>query len=126
MIGVISLKMKKGRDDMSFKAYMFGNAAYYDIDDLSEIVTFAETPGKAKQDFSMISGIHYKDIRVCRVRWADKYESVDNIPVEEWLDHGWHFVCNICGETIEDVANLYINDKGYCCKKCFDEWEKRK
>lgn len=49
---------------MKSKAYVFVNAADYDIDDLSEKVTFAETPGKAKQDFSMMNGIHYKDIAV--------------------------------------------------------------
>ena len=106
---------------MKSKAYMFANAAGYDIDDLSEIVTFAETPGKAKQDFSMINGIHYKDIRVCRVPWADEYGSVNNIPAEEWFNHGWHFTCNICGEAIEDIADFYINSHGFCCKKCFDE-----
>lgn len=49
---------------MKSKAYCFSNAADYDIDDISEEITFAETPGKAKQDFSMENGIHYKDIRV--------------------------------------------------------------
>lgn len=88
MIGVISLKMKKGRDDMSYKAYCFANAADYDVDDLSETVTFAETPGRAKQDFSMENGIPFKDIRVQRLPWADKYGDVDKIPVKEWFDHG--------------------------------------
>lgn len=108
---------------MKFKAYIFANAADYDTDDLSEQVTFAETPGKAKQDFSMENGIHYKDIRVQRLPWADKYGDADSIPAEEWLSHGWYFICNTCGENIEDMADFYINDKGYCCKKCFNEWE---
>lgn len=72
------------------KAYVFANAADYDVDDISEKVTFAETAGKAKQDFSMETGIQYKDIRVRRLPWADEYESVDNIPVEQWLNHGWY------------------------------------
>ena len=105
---------------MSYKAYVFSNAADYDVDDLSETVTFAETPGKAKQDFSMENGIRYKDIRVQRLPWADKYGDVDKIPVKEWFDHGYHFTCNTCGAQIEDIADFYINDKGYCCKKCFD------
>ncbi len=111
---------------MQYKAYVFSNASDYDIEDISEEVTFAETAGKAKQDFSMESGIHYKDIRVRRMPWADKYENVDNIPTEEWLSHGWYFVCNTCGENIEDMADFYINDKGYCCKKCFNEWEEER
>lgn len=41
---------------MKSKAYIFANAADYDTDDLSEQVTFAETPGKAKQDFCMENG----------------------------------------------------------------------
>lgn len=81
---------------MKSKAYVFANAADYDINDLSEQVTFAETPGKAKQNISMDSGIHYKDIRVRRVPWADKYKNVDNIPAEEWLNHGLHFNCDTC------------------------------
>lgn len=107
---------------MKSKAYCFANAADYDTDDLSEQVTFAETPGKAKQDFSMENGIHYKDIRVQRLPWADKYGDVDSIPVEEFLNHGWYFICNTCGAKIEDVADFHVNSKGYCCKKCFNEW----
>lgn len=38
---------------MKSKAYVFANAADYDIEDISEEVTFAETAGKAKQDFSI-------------------------------------------------------------------------
>ena len=49
---------------MKSKAYCFSNASDYDIEDISEEVTFAETAGKAKQDFSIENGIHYKDIRV--------------------------------------------------------------
>ncbi len=108
---------------MKSEAYCFANAADYDVDDLSETVTFAETPGKAKQDFSMENGIPFKDIRVQRIPWADKYGNVDKIPVKEWFDHGYHFTCNICGATIEDIADFWLNDDGNCCKKCFDEWE---
>jgi hypothetical protein len=108
---------------MKCKAYVFANAADYDIDDIRDIITFAETPSKAKQDFSMETGIHYKDIRVQRLPWADKYESVDKIPVKEWLDHGWRFTCNICGAIIEDATTFYINNEGFYCKKCFDKWE---
>lgn len=107
---------------MKCKAYVFANAADYDIEDLSEGVTFAETAGKAKQYFSMENEIHYKDIRVQRLPWADKYESVDNIPAEEWLVHGWYFVCTSCGAPIEDIADFHVNSRGYCCKKCFNEW----
>lgn len=107
---------------MKFKAYCFANAADYDTVGLSAQITFAETAGKAKQYFSMNSDIHYKDIRVRRVPWADKYEDVDEIPVEELLDHGWYFICNICGARIEDTTNFYTNNKGFCCKKCFNEW----
>lgn len=110
---------------MKSKAYCFSNAADYDIDDISEEITFAETPGKAKQDFSMENGIHYKDIRVQRLPWADKYGSVDNIPVEEWLNHGWHFTCNICGAMIEDATVFYINNEGFCCKDCFEKREEK-
>lgn len=43
---------------MKSKAYCFSNASDYDIEDIEEEVTFAETAGKAKQDFSMENGIH--------------------------------------------------------------------
>ena len=107
---------------MKSKAYCFSNASDYDIEDISEEITFAETPGKAKQDFSMDSGIHYTDIRVQRLPWADKYGSVDNIPVEEWLNHGWYFTCDTCGAEIDDIKDFHVNSRGYCCKKCFNEW----
>lgn len=107
---------------MKSKAYVFNNAADYDIEDLSEEVTFAETTGQAKQYFSMENEIHYKDIRVQRLPWADKYEDVDNIPAEELLNHGWYFNCDTCGEAIDDIADFHINSKGYCCKKCFNDW----
>lgn len=110
---------------MKYKAYVFANAADYDVDDISEEITFAETQGKAKQDFSMENGIHYKDIRVQRLPWADKYGDADSIPAEELLNHGWHFNCDTCGAEIEDAADFHINSKGYCCKKCFDEWRKK-
>lgn len=111
---------------MKCKAYVFANAADYDIEDISEKITFAETADKAKQDFSIENEIHFKDIRVQRLPWADKYGSVDNIPVEEWLNHGWYFNCDTCGAEIEDMADFHINNKGYCCKKCFDDWGERK
>lgn len=111
---------------MKSKAYVFSNAVDYSVENLSKKVTFAETANNAKQDFSKGSRIHLKDIRVQRLAWADQYEDVGNIPAEEWFSHGWHFTCNICGAIIEDVTNFYINDDGYCCKKCFDEWEEAK
>lgn len=107
---------------MKSKAYCFSNVSDYDIEDISEEITFAETAGKAKQDFSIENGIHFKDIRVQRLPWADKYGDADSIPAEELLNHGWHFNCDTCGAEIEDVADFHINSKGYCCKKCFNEW----
>lgn len=106
---------------MKSKAYCFSNASDYDIEDISEEVTFAETAGKAKQYFSMENEIHYKDIRVQRVPWADKYGDVDSIPVEEWLNHGWYFTCDTCGAEIDDIKDFHVSSKGYCCKKCFNE-----
>lgn len=103
------------------KAYSFANANDFDIEDLSEKVTFAETPGKAKQNISMESGVHYKDIRVERIPWADSYENVDDIPADVWFANGWHFDCNMCGAQINDIDNLMVNADGYCCRKCFDK-----
>lgn len=107
---------------MKSKAYCFSNVSDYDIEDIEKEITFAETAGKAKQDFSMENGIHYNDIRVQRLPWADKYGSVDNIPAEEWLNHGWYFTCDTCGAEIDDIKDFHVNSKGYCCKKCFNEW----
>ena len=106
---------------MKSKAYCFANAADYDTEDLSEQVTFAETPGKAKQNISMENGIPFKDIRVKRLPWADSYENVDDIPADVWLSNGWHFDCNMCGAQIDDIDNLMVNAEGYCCRKCFDK-----
>lgn len=57
-----------------------------------------------------------------RVPWADKYGDVDSIPVEEWLNHGWYFTCDTCGAEIDDIKDFHVNRRGYCCKKCFNEW----
>ena len=107
---------------MKLKAYCFSNASDYDIEDIEEEVTFAETAGKAKQYFSMENGIRYKDIRVRHLPWADTYGDADSIPVEEWLKHGWYFTCDTCGAEIDDIKDFHVNSKGYCCKKCFNEW----
>ena len=107
---------------MKSKAYCFSNASDYDIEDISEEVTFAETAGKAKQYFSMENGIHYKDIRVRRLPWADTYGDVDSIPVEEWLKHGLYFTCDTCGAEIDDIKDFHVNSSILCCKKCFNEW----
>lgn len=107
---------------MKCKAYVFANASDYDMDDISVEITFAETAGKAKQDFSIENGIPFKDIRVQRVPWADKYGDVDSIPAEEWLNHGWYFTCDTCGAEIDDIKDFHVNSRGYCCKKCFNEW----
>ena len=53
---------------------------------------------------------------------ADKYGSVDNIPAEERLNHGWYFTCDTCGAEIDDIKDFHVNNRGYCCKKCFNEW----
>lgn len=58
---------------------------------------------------------------VQRVPWADKYGDVDSIPVEEWLNHGWYFICDTCGAEIDDIKDFHVNSRGYCCKKCFNE-----
>lgn len=44
---------------MKSKAYVFNNAADYDIEDLSEEVTFAETTGQAKLSSSeKVNAVH--------------------------------------------------------------------
>lgn len=85
---------------MKSKAYCFSNAADYDIDDISEEITFAETPGKAKQDFSMETGIHYKDIRVQLIS----------------------YVCGECGEKFLDRDDNY-KFCPYCGRKIVNSKE---
>lgn len=58
-----------------------------------------------------------------RLPWADKYGDADSIPVEELLNHGWHFNCETCGAKIEDIKDFHVNSRGFCCKRCFNEWE---
>lgn len=100
------------------KAYYFANNDDFEIIDINEKITFAESPGKAKQDFSILTGIHFKDIRVQRMPWADQYGRVDKIPESDFLEHGWYFTCEICGENIESITDLNVTSHGYICNKC--------
>lgn len=104
------------------KAYVFANALDSDVDIVSKEITFAESPGKAKQDFSISNGVHYKDIRVKRLPWADIYEDVKNIPPAEWFAHGFMFTCATCGKTIEELFDYCTLGDHHICSKCFDEW----
>lgn len=53
---------------MKSKAYCFANASDYDADDISETVTFAETPGKAKQNIRQML-LHSSQLR-SRAAWS--------------------------------------------------------
>lgn len=107
------------------KAYYFANCEDFDIIDINEKITFAESPGKAKQNFSILTNIHYKYIRVQRMKWADYYGVVKDIPVQELLEHGWYFICNICGKRIEQLQDLNSTSHGYMCNKCFYDVKER-
>lgn len=103
---------------IKLKAYYFANSDDFNISDGNEKITFAESAGKAKQDFSMMTGIHFNNIRVNRMPWADKYGRIDKIPESDFFEHGWYFICNICGKEIETMDDFNNTEHGYTCSKC--------
>lgn len=104
------------------KAYQFD---YDDWNGYSTII-YAETRNKAKVEAvdyanTYSDGIEYKDVRLKRVSWADKYGDFDNIPKKILLEHCWWFECERCGEPVyedecaEDRLPLII------CNHCAEE-----
>lgn len=48
---------------------------------------------------------------VKRAPWADKYGSRGNIPIDDMIDHGWHFECWCSGLRIDSEIYDYGTDK---------------
>ena len=96
------------------KAYEYDN----DFNDESFIV-FAESANKAKQIVcnSDYTDDKYIDVRVKRVKWADKYKETEKIPAEEYLKHGWQLDCAGCLERVGEDECVIINGAPYC-KEC--------
>ena len=94
------------------KAYMFD-----DYDGYSHIDWF-ETAGKAKASFANEYDLGFCDVRVCRIPWADKYQSKGYVPPEVCLAHDWWFECCQCGLQVssEDVGK--IDGRDVYCKEC--------
>lgn len=88
--------------------------SYIDEDGLRGIV-WAENQNQAKVEAQAESYMDYTKICVQREPWADRYSSMDEIPPQEFLDHGWSVTCSKCGREglfVYDVR--VIAGKAYC------------
>ena len=85
-----------------------GGAYAYDHElDGTTTIYWAETAGKAKRYAADEHGLPFTEIRVHRVPWADKYNSMDEIPPEVYWSHGWGLPCEKCGRQVyEDEGRI--------------------
>jgi len=120
---------------MTLKAY-----TVEDINrDYGSTVVFAENAGKAKAKAlldDLFEDCEYIEMRATRNKSWDKYAKTQHIPIEELLDAGWWFCCDICGERLDydNVAAgeaFIVNDEKPCgfvlgqiiCKECKEKLE---
>lgn len=84
-------------------------------------IEYFENAGQAKAYFANEFQERFIDVRPYRVAWADQYGNADTIPIEVYFENGWWFECNTCGRHICELADFYDNEKGYCCRECFEK-----
>jgi formylmethanofuran dehydrogenase subunit E len=92
--------------------------AWHNDDTGFDDIVWCETAGKAKYYIACKEGIPFTDVKVYRVKWADKFKCIEDIKIKDFFDNGWGYVCSKCGEiTFEDEAT-FINDNEIICSKC--------
>jgi len=82
-------------------------------------IEYFDNVGQAKAYFANEFQERFVDVRPHRVPWADGYKCQDEIPIEVFFENGWWFECNTCGSQIDELKDLFINERGYCCKSCY-------
>lgn len=87
-----------------------------------EEIVWAQNANKAKStptNDDELNDAEYIYKRAKRAKWADKYNSMDTIPMELLLKNGWWWLCAECHnmpvffEDIEHGAKI-IDNKVYC------------
>ena len=80
--------------------------AYYvsDGDEISEIV-FAETRAKAIYKSETLAWVgDWTAMRAKRIKWADVYAEVGEVPLQAMLDHGWWLECEVCHAQTNEIV----------------------
>lgn len=98
------------------KAYQYDN----DETGYCQIV-YAESASKAKM--LLETDIAFINIRVHRVKWADKYKMMEDIPVEEFLKQGYWWSCKKCESQLTEDDDYVIEDNNLYCRKCWGEMQ---
>ena len=98
------------------KAYSFTDeqTGYGEID-------WFENAGQARSFFASVQGLHFCDVRVYRVPWADEYWSKGEVPPEVCLAHGWWWACCECGAQVSEEDVGKIDGYDVYCKECADK-----
>lgn len=92
--------------------------AWHNDDTGFDDIVWCETAGKAKYYIACKEGIPFTDVKVYRVKFADKFKCIEDIKIKDFFDNGWGYVCSKCGEiTFEDEAT-FINDNEIICSEC--------
>ena len=87
------------------KAYM----CTHDDSDGHATIVFAESPGKAKQEYCSQADAEYTDVRATRKPVFDQH-SPGPVPVLELLEDGWWFECAGCSTRISFDGDQFIED----------------
>lgn len=81
------------------------------------LIVWGDTAGQARRQVADSEGEDFIDVRVYRLPWADKYTSMDDIPMEEYFANGWRCGCSKCGELYYE-KDLIVTDTDVICKRC--------
>lgn len=72
------------------------------------MVVFAESPGKAKEQYEFSSYAEYVDIHARRISWMDEYDDIDDPDaMMALLRHGWNV--SLGGFISEDSEDKGVN-----------------
>lgn len=84
-------------------------------------IEWFETAGQAKAHFANEFQLRFTDVRPRRVPWADPYKNIEEIPLEVLFENDWWLECNSCGGQICEIDDFFTNERGYCCKRCYEK-----
>lgn len=84
-------------------------------------IEWFETVGQARAHFANEFQVRFTDVHPIRMPWADQYGNMDAIPVEVLFKNDWCLECDTCGGSISEMEDFFENERGYCCKSCFEK-----
>lgn len=81
------------------------------------LIVWCDTAGQARRQIADSEAVDFIDVRVYRLPWADKYTSMDDIPLKEYFANGWQRSCSKCCELYYE-EDLIVTDTEIICKSC--------